>query len=183
MSIVLFTLVNTTNNDLGPFGLGAVTVPANGNVAIQPPLNGLLVDNRFIAAASAGLILLFIGGVQVQQSNMFNILDLMSKADLSNSYLNIVGNGTNVVKSGSGILHAIIIGNNNTEGTVTIYDNTTNSGTVIMSLTLGTPSGGLLSSSGQSGPEYLNALNLGFSTGLTVVTSGSTNNNITLIYQ
>src|SRR5690348_15419821 len=99
--ITLFTLVNTTPQNLGPFGLGGVTVPANGSVAIQPPLNGLLVDNSFIAAASAGLLLLFIGGVQVQHSNMFNILDLMSKADLSNSFLNLTGNGTTVVKNGS----------------------------------------------------------------------------------
>lgn len=181
--ITLFTLVNTTAQNLGPFGLGQITVPANGNIAIQPPLNGLLVDNNFIAAASAGLLLLFIGGVQVQQSNMFNILDLMSKADLSNSYINLTGNATTTVKSGSGILHAVIIGNNNTGGTVTIYDNTAGSGTVIMNMQLGTPSGGLLSTTGLSGPEYLNALNLGFSTGLTIVTTGSANNNITLIYQ
>lgn len=106
-----------------------------------------------------------------------------SSASIINSYVTITGNSTTTAKSGAGILHAIIVGNNTTGGTVTIYDNTTGSGTVIMTLSLGTPSGGLLSTSGQLGPVYLNTLNIKFSTGLTIVTTGSSNNNVTIIYQ
>lgn len=100
-----------------------------------------------------------------------------------NQYQNITGNGTTYIKSGPGLLRAICINNNTTGGTVTVYDNTTNSGTRIMTVQLGTPSGGLLSTSGLPSPVNLTSLDVRFNTGLTVVTSGSSNNNITVFYR
>lgn len=98
-----------------------------------------------------------------------------------NKYRNITGNSTVTVKSGNGVIRGISINNNTTGGTVTIYDNTAASGTKIATLEVGTPSGGLLSSSGQPGPNYV-TMTAEFTTGLTVVTSSSSNNNITVYY-
>lgn len=100
-----------------------------------------------------------------------------------NSYTNVTGNTTVTAKSGSGTLHGIIIGNSSTGGVVKIYDSTAGSGTLITTMQLGSPSGGLLSSSGQPGSTFLGPLGLEFSTGLTVVTSGSSSNNVTLVFQ
>lgn len=100
-----------------------------------------------------------------------------------NQYTNITGNATVTVKSGPGILRAICIGNNTTGGDAIIYDNTAGSGTRIMTLQLGTPSGGLLSTSGYPSPMQLGPFDVRFNVGLTVVTSGSTSNNITIFYR
>lgn len=100
-----------------------------------------------------------------------------------NQYQNITGNGTTVVKSGPGLLRAIILNNNTTGGTMTVYDNTAASGTKIMTLQLGTPSGGLLSTSGFPSPCSLPALDVRFNTGLTVVMAGSSSNNVTVYYR
>lgn len=100
------------------------------------------------------------------------------------SYNRQTGNGTTTVKSGAGTLIGIIINNDNTGGTFTVYDNTAGSGTIIMgAVQMGTPSGGLLSSTGLRGPNYLGTLNIAFTTGLTVVRAGDANNNITVIYR
>lgn len=100
-------------------------------------------------------------------------------------YSHLTSNVTTTVKSGTGRLHSININNNNTGGTITVYDNTAGSGTIMMKLQLGSPSGGPLSTSGQVGPSLVGPLGpngLTFSTGLTVVTAGSTSNDITVIY-
>lgn len=119
------------------------------------------------------------GKVQAVRVNQFNDLSVNNR----NKYQNITGNKNVTVKSGSGTLHGIIINNNSTGGTVTIFDNTTNSGTKIGTYTIGTPTGGLLSSTGQEGPEFVGPLGLEFTTGLTIVTAGSTSNDITAVYQ
>lgn len=98
-----------------------------------------------------------------------------------NKYRNITGNTTVLVKSGNGVIRGIGINNNNTGGEITIYDNTAASGTKIATIQIGTPSGGLLSSSGQQSPNYVNMI-AEFTTGLTVVTSSSSNNDITVYY-
>lgn len=100
-----------------------------------------------------------------------------------NKCLRISGNHTTAVKSTAGTLHSIVIGNNSTGGTVTVYDNTAASGTVICVLTMGTPSGGLLSTTGTPGPNTVCGLDIGFNTGLTVVTAGSNSNDITVVYR
>lgn len=100
-----------------------------------------------------------------------------------NLFQNITGNGTTVVKSGAGFLRAITINNNATGGTLTVYDNTLATGTKIALFQIGSPSGGILSSSGLSGPVALSALDIRFNIGLTVVTTGSTSNNVTVFYR
>lgn len=100
-----------------------------------------------------------------------------------NSFTNLVGNVSTTVKSGSGTLHGISINDNTTNGTITVYDNTAASGTKIGTFQIGSPSGGLLSTSGQPGPILIGPLGCEFSTGLTIVTTGSNSNNITVYYQ
>lgn len=99
------------------------------------------------------------------------------------SYRNITGNSTVEVKSSAGVIMGIMINNNSTGGTITIYDNTAASGTKIGTLQIGTPSGGLLSTSGITGTSGFIAINTKFTTGLTVVTAGSTSNDVTIIYR
>lgn len=98
-----------------------------------------------------------------------------------NKFRNVTGNTTVTVKSGIGVIRGISINNNTTGGTITVYDNTAASGTKIATLEIGTPSGGLLSSSGQPGPVYVTMV-AEFSTGITVVTTGSSGNDITVYY-
>ncbi len=99
-----------------------------------------------------------------------------------NKYKNITGNSTTIIKSGNGVLRGISINDNTTGGTIKVYDNTAGSGTLIATFQVGTPSGGLLSSSGQPGPNYV-TMTAEFTTGLTIVTSGSSDNNITAYYE
>ena len=75
-------------------------------------------------------------------------------------YSHLTGNATTTIKTGAGRLHSININNNTTGGLIKVYDSTAGSGTSIMFLTLGTPSGGLLSSSGQAGPVYIRAIRI-----------------------
>lgn len=105
------------------------------------------------------------------------------KIQYQNSFTRVTGNATNTAKSGAGTLHGIILGANDTGGTVTIYDNTAGSGTVIMKLFIGSPSGGLLSTSGDPGSRFIGPLGINFSTGLTAVTAGASANDITLVYK
>ena len=100
-----------------------------------------------------------------------------------NSYKNITGNTTVTVKSGAGRLQSIMINRNWTGGTIVVYDGVDANGVKIATIDVGTPSGGLLSSSGVPGPINMDSLNISFTVGLTVVTSGSTSNNITILYQ
>lgn len=99
------------------------------------------------------------------------------------SYRNITGNATTVVKGSAGVLMGILINENTTGGSITIYDNTAGSGTKFGTIQIGTPSGGLLSASGKLGPGGFTTLNVRLSIGLTVVTSGSANNDITVVYR
>ena len=73
------------------------------------------------------------------------------------------------IKSGAGVVRRIVIGSN-VDGTVTLYDNTTNSGTVICSVTSTT-----------STPCNTAELNAAFSTGLHCVTTGS-GISVTVVY-
>lgn len=98
-----------------------------------------------------------------------------------NQYRNLTGNGTTVVKSGNGVIRGMSINHNTTGGDIILYDNTAASGTKIGSFSVATPSGGLLSASGQPSPVYL-MLTAEFTVGLTVVTSGSSNNDVTIYY-
>lgn len=113
--------------------------------------------------------------IQGLQGNRFGELAIQYR----NNFRNIKGNTTVVVKNGPGRLHGLMINNNNTSGIITIYDNTAGSGTLIGTLAVGASaalSGAVVS------PILIGPLGLEFSTGLTIVTSGSTNNDITALY-
>ena len=95
----------------------------------------------------------------------------------------IIGNGTTLIKTGSGILHGFVINNNATGGVIYLYDNTAGSGTIAATGNAGTPSGGLLSGSGNPGAEFVGPLDIAFTNGITAVTQGSTTNSFTVIYR
>lgn len=88
------------------------------------------------------------------------------------SFLNITTATTTVVKSGPGILKKIIFNTPIINSTITIYDNTSAAGTKIGTITLGAT---LLGAENERNYEAR------FSTGLTIVTTGT--NNITVIYE
>ncbi len=100
-----------------------------------------------------------------------NHSDIVTKKSAS-SYAHLNSTGTTTIKSGAGILRRVVV---NTRGgitnTLTIYDNTSGSGTVIAAID--TVNGVL------GHFEY----NVAFSTGLTVVNATGTSADITVIYE
>lgn len=86
------------------------------------------------------------------------------------SYAHINTSATTTVKSGSGVLEGVIVGGAGSSWTATIYDNTAGSGTVIAVLTPNSAHGSI-------------DANLAFSTGLTVVTAGTTAGDLTFVYR
>lgn len=89
----------------------------------------------------------------------------------SYSYNNITTATTTVVKSGAGILRRVIINSLGTvASTATIYDNTAGSGAKIGTLNTLALLGGL-------------TFDVAFTTGLTIVTTGTVAPDITVIYQ
>ncbi len=116
-----------------------------------------------------------------QPARMNQFADLAT--NFRNTFLNLTGNATTTVKSGAGTLHGVMINNNSTGGVVKLYDNTAGSGTLIATIQIGSPSGGLLSANGIPIPVFIGPLGVEFLTGLTVVTSGSATNNVTVLYQ
>lgn len=152
--------------------------------------SALISTNQFMYAADGNLlsdlltgnITISINGNVLYGNAVLTLLSLFASVG-GYGYRNITGNATTVVKPVPGRLNSIVINKNWTGGTVTIYDNTSATGTIIGTIDVGTPSGGLLSSSGIPGPVTINFLNIETTTGLTIVTSGSTSNNITVIYR
>lgn len=92
-----------------------------------------------------------------------DLVNDVQKVEQRFSYNNIATATTTTIKSGSGFLHAISINTPVASSVITIYDNTAASGTKIATITLPAV---LLA----EGP-YGVALNVSFSTGLTVVTA------------
>ncbi len=89
----------------------------------------------------------------------------------STLYNHINSNATTAVKAGAGVLSGIVVNNPGSTWTATIYDNTAGSGTVI----------GVLAPTLAQGIEYgTNGVN--FTTGLTIVTAGTTPGDLTIIY-
>ena len=86
-------------------------------------------------------------------------------------YMEIKSNATTVVKSGGGVLEAVVVNNAGSAWTLQIFDNVAGSGTAIAGGTAFTI----------TGPGYL-PYNCNFCTGLTVVTAGTTPGSITVVY-
>jgi hypothetical protein len=87
------------------------------------------------------------------------------------TYSHLAANATTTVKSGAGTLHAIVINTQGATDTITMYDNTAGSGTVIGVINDG-------STSAVSIPY-----DIAFATGLTLVVAGTTSPDITVSYK
>jgi hypothetical protein len=87
-------------------------------------------------------------------------------APLTGTYANMAAGATTTVKSGAGVLFAVIVNNPGTTITLTLYDNTAGSGDKIATIAL---------SAGQNLQYGLN-----FGTGLTAVLSGTAD--VTIVY-
>ncbi len=87
------------------------------------------------------------------------------------TYTHINANGTTTAKTGAGALGAITINNPGSSWTLTVYDNTTGSGTQIAVIT---PVAGLI-----IGLPY----NVRFNTGLTIVAAGTTAGDVTIAWR
>lgn len=87
------------------------------------------------------------------------------------NFRNITTATTTVVKSGAGKLGAIIVNRPIASSTITMYDNTSATGTVIGTITIPAV---LL----QQGPNYAE-YGLNFGTGLTIVTTGTSDITVT----
>ena len=109
---------------------------------------------------------LHIGGVAISSANALPMVPNAS------SYLNIVGAGTTVVKSGAGTLRRIVCNKAVASSVITIYDNTTGSGTKIGTITQPIT---LL------GSQIVFEYGCVFATGLTVVTSAA--DDLTVVYE
>jgi hypothetical protein len=181
----MFTLTNVSQVVQGPFGLITQTnIEINGTFQVTDPLLlDFQLDPSTRTALLSGFLTMTVGSATFTG---LAALDYLNNLDISLGYAqykNVSGNGTTVVKATGGVLVAVIINNNATGGTVTVYDSITGSGTVIFGILVGSPSGGLLSTSGLPGPFTTGPLDLEFYNGLTVVTAGSNNNNVTLVYR
>jgi len=96
-------------------------------------------------------------------------LDVMHVADDGPSYL-ITAAGTYVVKAGSGILKRLIFLNvSAAASTITIYDNTAGSGTVIM------PTANMTTTELPANAPHEVECGIDFTVGLTIVVTGATN--------
>lgn len=94
----------------------------------------------------------------------------LGPGDVTPRYRNITTAATTVVKTGSGTLRRVVVGNPSAGGTISIFDNTAGSGTSI----------GIIAIPGATNSPFQLEYGLEFSTGLTVVTS--TANNVTVIF-
>jgi hypothetical protein len=122
-------------------------------------------------------------GYNDQYTRVVNLEVQVAGEDLTNdvlkveerfSYLNIVaGQATTVVKTGSGLLHAIIFnGPATATNTTNVYDNTAASGTLIA-----TPLATAVVL-----PTTV-TYNCAFSTGLTIITATANGANMTVVYR
>jgi hypothetical protein len=105
-----------------------------------------------------------IGLLQVGQSSTPWVM-----ANDSYSYSHIASNGTVTLKSGAGHLHTLVVNAAGSSETITIYDNTSASGTIIAIMT--PPAAG----------TYM--FDVAFNTGLTIVTSGTTAGDYTVSWR
>jgi len=89
----------------------------------------------------------------------------------ADSYLNITGDATTVVKSGAGTLSRIVINAPTATEVITMYDNTAASGTIVGKITI------------PASPQPVSLeFGVAFATGLTVLTATATSD-ITIVYR
>ena len=143
--------------------ISAASLPLPAGAATQATLSS--IDAKFSALGQNTM------SASVPVVLASNHSDIVTKKSAS-SYAHLNSTGTTTIKSGAGILRRVVV---NTRGgitnTLTIYDNTSGSGTVIAAID--TVNGVL------GHFEY----NVAFSTGLTVVNATGTSADITVIYE
>ena len=143
--------------------ISAASLPLPAGAATQATLSS--IDAKFSALGQTTM------SASVPVVLASNHSDIVTKKSAS-SYAHLNSTGTTTIKSGAGILRRVVV---NTRGgitnTLTIYDNTSGSGTVIAAID--TVNGVL------GHFEY----NVAFSTGLTVVNATGTSADITVIYE
>lgn len=154
--------VNVTNTSVAISAV-SLPLPTGAATAAQQP--------DFGTAGTPSPDVLTVQGISGGEPLSVDVIQPVITKPAPSSYLHLNANGTTTVKSGAGVLRRIVI---NTRGgivnTLTIYDNTTATGTVI----------GVVDTINAGGAfDY----ELDFTTGLTVVLAGGTAADITIIYE
>lgn len=154
--------VNVTNTSVAISAV-SLPLPTGAATAAQQP--------DFGVAGTPSPDVLTVQGISGGEPLSVDVIQPVITIPASSSYVHLSANGTTTVKSGAGVLRRIVI---NTRGgitnTLTIYDNTTATGTVI----------GVIDTAAAGG-EFGYELN--FTTGLTVVLAGGVAADITIIYE
>jgi hypothetical protein len=167
---------NTTLPTVGNGDVSALQLDAAGrliNTSEAPTGTALPPAATLIGGSDATNVQAI--GVQTASSQPPSGGYYLQIAPLAYSYKNLAGAATTTVKSGAGTLHEFNINNNDVTATATIYDNTAGSGTIIATIT-NTVGGGAFIANGSM------LHNIAFTTGLTVVTTGTTAN-YTVVYK
>lgn len=171
---------NTANTTAWKVDGSAVTQPVSATSLTDATQKSQIVDSggtnigttgnpiRVSTAGTGALSVSQNGTWTVQPGNTQNTTPWY--VEHRNSYNHISTATTTTVKSGAGMLRGIAINNRGVGGTITVYDSTTGSGTVIAVID---PTANVVTL----------VYDLVFSTGLTVVTTGATPADITVMYR
>lgn len=154
-----WTLDSTQNSGGTPSGLfsfGALNQPLGSLKSVQPAATLAGSEPYALAAATFRPVAMSVqGSVSIAGSN----------------YTNITSKTTTTCKTGPGVLKAIIINKAGSSDTLTVYDNTAGSGTTIGSITV------------TASVNFVFTYEAAFSTGLTVVSGGTTAGDYTVIWR
>jgi hypothetical protein len=154
-----WTLDSTQNSGGTPAGLfsfGALNQPIGSLKSVQPAATLAGSEPFAVAAATFRPVALGVSG---------------SVAIAGSNYTNITSKTTTVVKTGPGVLKSIIINKAGSADTLTIYDNTAGSGTTIGTITV------------TASVNFVFNYEAAFSTGLTIVSGGTTAGDYTVIWR
>lgn len=143
----------------------AVATDQSGVVQLNPLSPGIIALGQTTKSASVPV------AVATDQTGSQTPANSISVVQAGYTYTHISTAATTMVKSGAGVLHLINVGTLGTvASTVTIYDNTAGSGTVIGVINSLTLSGGF-------------PYDVAFSTGLTIVTTGTAAPDVTVSWR
>lgn len=150
-------LVDSAGTNIATVSSGGA-LKVDGSASTQPV-------SQSTAANLKATVLLQDGSANALTSSQ-SALDVTS----AGSFLNLVTSTTTTIKSGAGILHAIIINTKGVANTATLYDNTAGSGSKIGTLDTTLSTASLI-------------YDVKFTTGLTIVTAGGTPADLTVVYK
>lgn len=154
-----WTLDSTQNSGGTPAGLftfGALSQPLGSLKAVQPAATLAGSEPFAVAAATFRPVAVSVqGSVSIAGYN----------------YTNITTKTTTVAKTGAGVLHSIVINKAGSADTLTVYDNTAASGTIIGTITV------------TASVNFVFLYDVAFSTGLTIVSGGTTAGDYTAVWK